>query len=392
MRFRATMGCMPASDVAPLPRLGEVFFDVRGNSRTMRLSWYADTGVAVFSIWQGGTCTGTFRVPIADLPRLVDALQRGPCGRSARGADVRGNRSQADPRPRRRDGGAAPGPPGDPLAAGPPRPGTRRRTVCRCRASTATWPATAPQTGGPSTRIRPHTGVTRILRPEVVTPSPRPTAATRARGNPLGTGPAEPGGYGGYPDPAESSGAGRSRRLQRVPRTGTTRATGRPLRPIPPRRAATPTRTTTAGNPSLLPTAAIPIPRRSAATPTPTPRLRQAARPLTGDPAGRGGSTRRRGSTTASLPSRGPGYPQTGDYSRPAEAGGRGGPETASYGGYPDAGEHGGQAGAQAHGAYPETGYPTDPSAVQPARRGRWRWIPRQLPAARTIRRLPRHG
>jgi hypothetical protein len=44
----------------------------------MRLSWYADTGVAVFSIWQGGTCTGTFRLPIADLPRMVEALQRGP--------------------------------------------------------------------------------------------------------------------------------------------------------------------------------------------------------------------------------------------------------------------------------------------------------------------------
>jgi len=55
------MGCMSASDAAPLPRLGEVFFDVRGESRTMRLSWYADTGVAVFSIWQGGTCTGTTR-------------------------------------------------------------------------------------------------------------------------------------------------------------------------------------------------------------------------------------------------------------------------------------------------------------------------------------------
>src|SRR6266571_7079344 len=87
-RFRATMGCMPASDVAPLPRLGEVFFDVRGNSRTMRLSWYAETGVAVFSIWQGGTCTGTFRVPIADLPRLVDALQRGPQGASRGGGEV----------------------------------------------------------------------------------------------------------------------------------------------------------------------------------------------------------------------------------------------------------------------------------------------------------------
>jgi hypothetical protein len=76
------MGSMSASDAAPLPRLGEVYFDVRGESRSMRLSWYADTGVAVFSIWQGGTCTGTFRLPIADLPRMVEALQRGPDGDS----------------------------------------------------------------------------------------------------------------------------------------------------------------------------------------------------------------------------------------------------------------------------------------------------------------------
>src|SRR5215469_5225509 len=38
------MGSMSASDAAPLPRLGEVYFDVRGESRSMRLSWYADTG------------------------------------------------------------------------------------------------------------------------------------------------------------------------------------------------------------------------------------------------------------------------------------------------------------------------------------------------------------
>ncbi len=74
------MGSMSASDAAPLPRLGEVYFDVRGESRSMRLSWYADTGVAVFSIWQGGTCTGTFRLPITDLPRMIDTLQRGPHG------------------------------------------------------------------------------------------------------------------------------------------------------------------------------------------------------------------------------------------------------------------------------------------------------------------------
>src|ERR1700758_4139862 len=71
------MGSMSASDAAPLPRLGEVFFDVRGSSRSMRLSWYADTGIAVFSIWQGGTCTGTFRLPMDDLPRLMESLQRG---------------------------------------------------------------------------------------------------------------------------------------------------------------------------------------------------------------------------------------------------------------------------------------------------------------------------
>src|SRR5260370_42438111 len=81
------MGSMSASDAAPLPRLGEVYFDVRGESRSMRLSWYADTGVAVFSIWQGGTCTGTFLLPIADLPRMVQALQRGPGGYASSAAE-----------------------------------------------------------------------------------------------------------------------------------------------------------------------------------------------------------------------------------------------------------------------------------------------------------------
>jgi hypothetical protein len=74
---QATMGSMSASDAAPLPRPGEAFFDARGSSRSMRLSWYADTSMSVFSIWQGGTCTGTFRLPQEELPRLIDALQRG---------------------------------------------------------------------------------------------------------------------------------------------------------------------------------------------------------------------------------------------------------------------------------------------------------------------------
>src|ERR1700761_2835949 len=84
------MNSMSASDAAPLPRLGEVFFDVRGSSRSMRLSWYSDTGVAVFSIWQGGTCTGTFRLPIEDLSRMIDALQRGPHGAGLPAGDTTG--------------------------------------------------------------------------------------------------------------------------------------------------------------------------------------------------------------------------------------------------------------------------------------------------------------
>ena len=87
---RATIGIMSASDAAPLPRLGEVFFDVRGDSRSMRLSWYADTGIAVFSIWQGGRCTGTFRLPMEDLARMTEILQRGPQRRRG------GNRPEYD--------------------------------------------------------------------------------------------------------------------------------------------------------------------------------------------------------------------------------------------------------------------------------------------------------
>jgi hypothetical protein len=88
---------MSAPDAVPLPRAGEVFFDIRGSSRSMRLSWYADTGVAVFSIWQGGRCTGTFRLPMDELPRMVETLRRGPGQRPADGGPAAGQR--ADPEP-----------------------------------------------------------------------------------------------------------------------------------------------------------------------------------------------------------------------------------------------------------------------------------------------------
>ena len=104
---------MSVSEPAPLPRLGEVFFDVRGNSRSMRLSWYADTGVAVFSIWQAGMCTGTFRLPMADLSRMIGILERGPAPQGRGRAPVSASRQDEDRRPDPGDSGWYYGPGGD---------------------------------------------------------------------------------------------------------------------------------------------------------------------------------------------------------------------------------------------------------------------------------------
>jgi hypothetical protein len=61
----------------------------------MRLSWYADTGIAVFSIWQGGRCTGTFRLPMDDLARMTEILQRGPERQRGGGRRERGDYERA---------------------------------------------------------------------------------------------------------------------------------------------------------------------------------------------------------------------------------------------------------------------------------------------------------
>jgi hypothetical protein len=77
----------------------------------MRLSWYADTGVAVFSIWQGGTCTGTFRLPMDDLARMIESLRHGPQGQRAGRRDAPGEAGRDVPgRPANGAGPAGPGP------------------------------------------------------------------------------------------------------------------------------------------------------------------------------------------------------------------------------------------------------------------------------------------
>lgn len=159
------MGSMSASDAAPLPRLGEVFFDVRGNSRSMRLSWYADTGVAVLSIWQGGMCTGTFRLAIADLPRMVETLRRGPAGQ-AHGGDATGQAFAPAPAAATQ-AQAEPADYGAPTAAYPPDPAAYRTEPAAYQADPAAYPpqdlpayqqqAADYHTG---TAAYPHTGAT----------------------------------------------------------------------------------------------------------------------------------------------------------------------------------------------------------------------------------------
>ena len=60
--------------VAPLPTSGEVFLDSRGPGRALRVSWHGEADLVVVSLWTGSTCSGAFRMPIEDVPRLIGLL------------------------------------------------------------------------------------------------------------------------------------------------------------------------------------------------------------------------------------------------------------------------------------------------------------------------------
>ena len=81
------------SHVAPLPAAGEVFIDARGSGRALRVSWHrlgpVGNDLVVLSLWRGGTCTATFRLPVEDVPDLVAALQEG-LSAASRGRPAKG--------------------------------------------------------------------------------------------------------------------------------------------------------------------------------------------------------------------------------------------------------------------------------------------------------------
>ncbi len=62
------------AEVLPLPSPGDVFTDVRGEDRTMRVSYHQDSGIVVVSLWDGRTCRASFRLPSKDVARLAAVL------------------------------------------------------------------------------------------------------------------------------------------------------------------------------------------------------------------------------------------------------------------------------------------------------------------------------
>jgi hypothetical protein len=62
---------------SPLPSAGEVFLDQRGGGRSLRVSWHPDADLVVLSLWREGTCAGSFRLPITEVPDLIDVLRGG---------------------------------------------------------------------------------------------------------------------------------------------------------------------------------------------------------------------------------------------------------------------------------------------------------------------------
>lgn len=79
-RFSALRHTGLMHPVTPLPATGEVFLDPRGSGRALRVSWHSEADVVVLSLWQGGTCTGTFRLAVHDVPDLIDALRESLAG------------------------------------------------------------------------------------------------------------------------------------------------------------------------------------------------------------------------------------------------------------------------------------------------------------------------
>jgi hypothetical protein len=51
-----------------------VFHDTRNAGRRLGVTHHPEDGIVVLSLWQGELCTGSFRLPIDDAPRMIGVL------------------------------------------------------------------------------------------------------------------------------------------------------------------------------------------------------------------------------------------------------------------------------------------------------------------------------
>ena len=61
----------------PLPETGSVFLDARGGDRALRVSWHAEAGLVVLSLWHGNVCGASFRLAVDEVPDLIETLRAG---------------------------------------------------------------------------------------------------------------------------------------------------------------------------------------------------------------------------------------------------------------------------------------------------------------------------
>jgi hypothetical protein len=61
----------------PLPPVGSIFVDARGEDRALRVSWHSEADLVVLSLWRDNVCVASFRLAVEEVPMLIDLLRKG---------------------------------------------------------------------------------------------------------------------------------------------------------------------------------------------------------------------------------------------------------------------------------------------------------------------------
>jgi hypothetical protein len=65
------------SAARPLPGVGSIFLDARGDDRALRVSWHAEADLVVLSLWRDNVCAASFRLAVDEVPDLIAMLRAG---------------------------------------------------------------------------------------------------------------------------------------------------------------------------------------------------------------------------------------------------------------------------------------------------------------------------